>query len=66
MRYITASRGLSVLAKSVRPARIEANLNLIRLSQDELVNLAACIEKTQRYVYPEFGIDFGFPDKPMA
>jgi len=63
------ARGSSVLAKSITPARIKANLNLVELDSDDMAILNAYSEeltkngKLVRYVYPAFGIDFGFPDK---
>lgn len=63
------SRGDTVLAKSVNPDRIDANKNLVDLDKDELKLLddysADLVAKKEwkRYVYPPFGIDFGFPDK---
>jgi diketogulonate reductase-like aldo/keto reductase len=62
-------RGTTVLAKSVTPSRIEANLKLIKLDDEDVKLLNEYGEelertgKVQRYVYPPFGIDFGFPDK---
>ncbi|PSR78471.1 NADP-dependent oxidoreductase domain-containing protein [Coniella lustricola] len=62
-------RGTTVLAKSVTPARIEANLKLVTLDDEDVQALNAYgeeLERTgtvQRFVYPPFGIDFGFPDK---
>ncbi|CAG8957376.1 hypothetical protein HYFRA_00010802 [Hymenoscyphus fraxineus] len=65
------ARGSSVLAKSVTPARIKANIDsLITLSADDMKVLneyAEGLEKkgeVVRYVYPAFGVAFGFPDKP--
>ncbi|KAJ0421791.1 NADP-dependent oxidoreductase domain-containing protein [Aspergillus carlsbadensis] len=63
------ARGSSVLAKSVTPSRIEENMNLVKLDQEDLDLIAkysddlVANKKWQRYVYPPFGIDFGFPDK---
>ncbi|KAF3759945.1 Aldo/keto reductase [Cryphonectria parasitica EP155] len=62
-------RGTTVLAKSVTPARIEANLKLVKLDDEDIKLLNGYgeeLEKTgkvQRFVYPPFGVDFGFPDK---
>lgn len=58
------ARGNSVLAKSTTAARIEANRELIKLDDEDMAKLAE-IAKTdlKRYVYPEFGVNFGFPDK---
>jgi hypothetical protein len=63
------ARGSSVLAKSVTEARIKANLQIIDLDEEDrktINDYAASVEKegkVQRFVYPPFGIDFGFPDK---
>ncbi|KAE9988007.1 hypothetical protein EG328_000951 [Venturia inaequalis] len=59
------ARGSSVLAKSVTPSRIEENKNLIALDAEDMAALAD-ISKTKglkRFVYPEFGVNMGFPDK---
>lgn len=64
------ARGSSVLAKSVTPARIKANMDLIKLDAsdmkilDDYSNELTKAGKLVRYVYPAFGVDFGFPDKP--
>lgn len=64
------ARGSSVLAKSVTPARIKANMDLIKLDAsdmkilDDYSNELTKSGKLVRYVYPAFGVDFGFPDKP--
>lgn len=61
---LLVERGLSVLAKSVTPSRIEANLVLTKLNASDMEKLAVIAkELPQRYVYPEFGVNFGFPDK---
>ena len=59
------ARGNSVLAKSVTPSRIDQNLLTVDLDKDDLEALENIHKRTGsvRYVYPEFGIDFGFPDK---
>lgn len=63
-------RKSTVLAKSVTPARIESNLKLVTLDDEDVKQLDGYgveLEKTgkvQRFVYPPFGIPFGFPDKP--
>ncbi|TDZ75065.1 D-galacturonate reductase [Colletotrichum trifolii] len=64
------ARGSTVIAKSVTPARIKANLeDIIELTEEDQKELRAYsddLEKKgelKRYVYPPFGIDFGFPDK---
>lgn len=57
------------MAKSVTPSRIKENTKIIDLDADDLNELAAFAEEVKestgfrRYVYPEFGVDFGFPDK---
>lgn len=64
------ARGSSVLAKSVTPERIEANRNdLIHLDAEDMATIQtysdtlAATNSFQRFVYPAFGVDFGFPDK---
>ncbi|KAJ5787740.1 hypothetical protein N7457_002730 [Penicillium paradoxum] len=64
------ARGSSVLAKSVTPARIEANrADLIKLDDEDMATLRKYSDslqaegKLQRFVYPPFGVNFGFPDK---
>jgi glycerol 2-dehydrogenase (NADP+) len=58
------------LAKSVTPSRIADNGNLIYLEPEELealnafVGTIASTKGFKRYVYPDFGVDLGFPDKP--
>ncbi|KAF7366654.1 Reductase-like protein [Mycena sanguinolenta] len=67
--WIIVSRGSTVLAKSVTPARIDANRQLIDLDAEDQKALQEYSDaltkegKLQRFVYPPFGIDFGFPDK---
>jgi glycerol 2-dehydrogenase (NADP+) len=69
MLSFTVSRGSTVLAKSVTPARIEENAKLIDLDADDVKLLRAYSDKLtaegklQRFVYPPFGVQFGFPDK---
>lgn len=63
---MAVARGSSVLAKSVTPSRIDENRNLIQLDGTDMEKLAA-VHKTKgdtRYVYPPFGVDCGFADKP--
>lgn len=66
----TVARGSSVLAKSVTNERIKANKELITLEAGDLKILddyAADLEKSGkvvRYVYPAFGVQFGFKDQP--
>lgn len=63
------ARGTTVLAKSVTESRIKANLEIVDLDADDLKILndysdaLARDGKLERYVYPPFGINFGFPDK---
>ncbi|CAG8052783.1 unnamed protein product [Penicillium salamii] len=64
------ARGSSVLAKSVTPARIEANRkDLIKLDAEDIATLRKYSDglqaegKLQRFVFPPFGQTFGFPDK---
>jgi glycerol 2-dehydrogenase (NADP+) len=65
----TVARGSTVLAKSVTPERITANKTIIDLDEEDVKALndySAELQKKgelKRYVYPPFGIDFGFPDK---
>lgn len=58
-------RGSVVLAKSVTPSRIEQNLELVTLDAEDMKQLESVHKNTgvKRYVYPAFGVDFGFPDK---
>jgi diketogulonate reductase-like aldo/keto reductase len=66
---MTVARGNSVLAKSITPERIKANLNIVKLDESDMKILNDYTEKLTkegklvRYVYPAFGVDFGFPDK---
>lgn len=63
------ARGSSVLAKSTNPERIKANMDLVKLDTSDMKILNDYAEgltksgKVVRYVYPAFGVDFGFPDK---
>lgn len=59
------ARGSSVLAKSVTPSRIDENRKLISLDDSDMDKLES-IHKSgiTRYVYPPFGVNAGFPDKP--
>jgi diketogulonate reductase-like aldo/keto reductase len=58
-----------VLSKSITPERIKANLNIVKLDESDMKILNDYTEKLTkegklvRYVYPPFGVDFGFPDK---
>ncbi|KAI5370834.1 putative aldo/keto reductase, aldo-keto reductase, NADP-dependent oxidoreductase [Septoria linicola] len=59
------SRGHVVLPKSVTPQRIEDNLKTVQLDSDDVKALDAIHKEkgTTRFVYPEFGVNLGFPDK---
>ncbi|KAI2463015.1 Aldo/keto reductase [Annulohypoxylon bovei var. microspora] len=63
------ARGTSVLAKSVTESRIKANLEIVDLDAEDMKILNDYSDglvkegKVERYVYPPFGINFGFPDK---
>ena len=67
--YPAVARGTTVLAKSVTESRIKANLEIIDLDDEDMQILndysdsLAKEGKFERYVYPPFGINFGFPDK---
>jgi diketogulonate reductase-like aldo/keto reductase len=65
------ARQRTVLAKSVTPERVTANAeNIISLDSDDVQALdaysAEVVSKKEwkRFVYPPFGVAFGFPDKP--
>lgn len=60
------ARSSSVLAKSVTPSRIDENRKLISLDAADMSALEAIPKKNglQRFVYPPFGVNVGFPDKP--
>ncbi|KAI1933873.1 H/ACA snoRNP pseudouridylase subunit [Ophidiomyces ophidiicola] len=66
-----AARGSCVLPKSVTPARIEANLRLVQLDDEDMATIVKFTKQSvsrngyTRYVYPSFGVDFGFPDKAI-
>ncbi|ETS82057.1 hypothetical protein PFICI_07059 [Pestalotiopsis fici W106-1] len=59
------ARGSTVLAKSVTESRIKENLKIVDLDSKDLDVLAQLTKEKApvRYVYPPFGINFGFPDK---
>jgi glycerol 2-dehydrogenase (NADP+) len=58
------ARGNSVIAKSVTPSRIDDNKKTINLSAADMLTLDKISNRgVTRFVYPEFGVDFGFPDK---
>ena len=53
-----------MLAKSVAPSRIEENMKIVELSEEDMQSLNEISKAgVTRFVYPEFGVDFGFPDK---
>lgn len=58
-----------MLAKSVTESRIKSNLEIIDLDAEDMKILNDYSDslvkagKVERYVYPPFGINFGFPDK---
>jgi hypothetical protein len=58
-----------VLAKSVTNERITANKKIVPLDADDMKILNDYSDdltkkgELHRYVYPPFGINFGFPDK---
>jgi diketogulonate reductase-like aldo/keto reductase len=66
---VTVARGNSVLSKSITPERIKANLKIVKLDDSDMKilndysNELTKQGKLVRYVYPAFGVDFGFPDK---
>ncbi|CCT69721.1 probable aldehyde reductase [Fusarium fujikuroi] len=66
---LLVARGSTVLAKSVTPERITANKTIVDLDDEDMKDLNDYSEdlvkkgEVKRYVYPPFGIDFGFPDK---
>jgi len=58
------ARGSSVLAKSVTPSRIDENKKIVELSDNDMALLSEISkDAVTRFVYPDFGVDFGFPDK---
>ncbi|KAH6976601.1 GCY protein [Ilyonectria destructans] len=63
------ARRSTVLAKSTSETRIKDNLNTVALDEDDMKALGAYSadlavrKELKRYVYPPFGVDFGFPDK---
>ena len=53
-----------MLAKSVTPGRIEENMRLVKLSDKEIAALGEISNGgVKRFVYPDFGVNFRFPDK---
>lgn len=58
------TRGIVALPKSVTPKRIEQNFEVTKLSSEQLEVLdSITLRGTTRFVYPDFGVNFGFPDK---
>ncbi|KJZ74340.1 hypothetical protein HIM_06346 [Hirsutella minnesotensis 3608] len=63
------ARGTTVLAKSVTPARIKANLEIVKLDDEDMKLLNDYSNdltkkgELKRYVFPPFKTTFGFPDK---
>ncbi|KAI9875347.1 MAG: hypothetical protein M1830_008593 [Pleopsidium flavum] len=59
------ARGISVLAKSVTPSRIDQNGKLLKLDTSDMQTLEQIdtVKGSTRFVYPEFGVNFEFPDK---
>jgi len=57
--------GHSALPKSVTPSRIEENLKVIKLDSSDMDAIGSIVKKKgiKRFVYPEFGVNLGFPDK---
>ena len=58
-----------MLSKSITPERIKANLKIVKLDDSDMKilndysNELTKQGKLVRYVYPAFGVNFGFPDK---
>ncbi|RMZ75824.1 hypothetical protein DV737_g5122, partial [Chaetothyriales sp. CBS 132003] len=58
------ARGVVVLAKSVTPSRIEENMKIAKLSPEDLAYLNEISKNgVTRLIYPDFGVNLGFPDK---
>lgn len=53
------------MPKSVTPSRIEENLKVVKLDAGDIKALDEIhrVNGVTRFVYPAFGVDFGFPDK---
>lgn len=61
------ARGNSVLAKSITPSRIDDNRKILKLSAVDMQKLDNISSSgVTRFVYPDFGINFGFPDKQVG
>lgn len=68
IRRLTAyavERGHSVLAKSVRTSRIKENREVTKLDSKDMGDLAELSSRRplERYVYPPWKVNLGFPDK---
>ncbi|KPI36943.1 D-galacturonate [Cyphellophora attinorum] len=58
------ARGIAPLPKSVTPSRIDENRQIVKLSPEDVQTLSDLSKNgVHRFVYPAFGVDFGFPDK---
>lgn len=59
------ARGTTVLPKSVTESRIKANLEIVDLNDEDLKALGEITAggKIERFVYPPFGVNLGFPDR---
>lgn len=59
------ARGSTVLPKSVTESRIKSNLEIVDLDDEDFKTLGEITAggKVERFVFPPFGINFGFPDK---
>ena len=60
------ARGLSVIPKSVTPSRIDENRALVALDAEDVAAINKIHEEKglTRFVYPPFGVNLGFADKP--
>lgn len=58
-------RGSTVISKSVQVSRIDQNNKMVDLDAEDMEALEIIHKSAgiRRYVYPAFGVDFGFPDK---
>jgi len=59
------ARGITPLPKSVTATRIAENLKVVDLDSSDLeaLNKIHQVKGVTRFVYPEFGVNLGFPDK---
>lgn len=61
--------GRVALPKSVTPNRIEENLKLVELTEQDVKDLESVPERNggiKRFIYPPHGVNFGFPDKDFG